>query len=476
MAEENDTLRPQSQMPDSTSRPVGGTEFSWCKAVPGGTGITVLGLLFSKPPNIPVIQTALQNLQNSHPILGSKLHLDTSTNSYQFVIPPNPHIHITQFDLKSTSDVINGNSNDHFTNLFHLIHEHEMNRNTWRTPSDALPTDTDVFDVSVYKISDQQWGVFLRLHTSACDRAAAVALLRELLELVGGRVKEGKEAEMGFGDKKNINLPIEDLIPEGKANKPFWARGLDVLGYSLNSFRLANLEFVDAHSPRSSSVVRLRLNTDETERLLAGCKSRRIKLCGALAAAGMIATWSSKHLPEYQREKYAVVTLIDCRSILDPVLPCNHVGFYHSAILNTHDVCGETLWELAKRSYSAFENAKNSNKHFTDMSDLNFLMCKAIDNPALTPSSSMRTALISVFEDPVIDDSNGIAQQLGLEDYIGCASAHGVGPSIAIFDTIRDGSLDCACVYPSPLFSRELMQELIDHLKRILVDACNSEE
>lgn len=121
--------------------------------------------------------------------------------------------------------------------------------------------DADVFHASVYTISDSQWAGFLRLHTSACDRAAAVALLKELLGRVAGRVKESVE-------KETVNLAIEDLIPEGKANKPFWARGLDVLGYSLNSLRFSNLDFVDADSPRCSQVAKLQLNTDETERLI----------------------------------------------------------------------------------------------------------------------------------------------------------------------------------------------------------------
>ena len=55
-------------------------------------------------------------------------------------------------------------------------------------------------------------------------------------------------------------------------------------------------------------------------------KSRGIKLCGALAPAGMIAAWTSKCLPNYQREKYVVVTLVDCCALLDPVLPSNHAG------------------------------------------------------------------------------------------------------------------------------------------------------
>ncbi|KAK7392631.1 hypothetical protein VNO78_21075 [Psophocarpus tetragonolobus] len=454
----------EAQSPETTeARPVGGTEFSWCKAVPIGTGVTVLSLLLSKPPQIDILQNALHKLQNSHPILRSKIHLDTSNNTFHFLTPPNPNVQIHPFDLASTADIIQSQSNGH--DPFHTLLEHEMNQNTWR---DYTARDLDVLYASVYTLSPDRFAVFFRLHTAACDRAAAVALLHELLRLVAGA------ADHVAGEEK-VDLGIEDLIPEGKMNKPFWTRGLDVLGYSLNAFRFSNLSFVDADSPRSSRIVRLQLNADETKNLLSGCKSRGIKLCGALAAAGMMAAWTSKGLPNYQREKYAVVTLVDCRSLLDPVLSSNHAGFYHSAILNTHDVCEENLWDLAKRSYTAYVNAMNCNKHLTDMSDLNFLMCKAIDNPGLTPSSSLRTALISVFEDPVFDDSAEMHGKIGLEDYMGCASAHGVGPSIAIFDTIRNEKLDCACIYPSPLHSREQIQELVDHMKRILVDGCNSE-
>lgn len=156
-------------------------------------------------------------------------------------------------------------------------------------------------------------------------------------------------------------------------------------------------------------------------------------------------------------------------SLTQPAL--NDSGFYHSAILNIHLVKGgENLWDLASKSYMAFANSKKCNKHFSDMADLNFLMCKAIDNPGLTASSSLRSSLISVFEDPVFDNSSKMQRELGVEDYIGCSSVHGIGPSIAIFDTIRDGQLDCACVYPSPLHSREQMQELVDNMKTVLVD------
>lgn len=129
---------------------------------------------------------------------------------------------------------------------------------------------------------------------------------------------------------------------------------------------------------------------------------------------------------------------------------------------------GESLWELAKRTYGAFSSSKNNDKHFSDMADMNFLMCKAIENPGLTSSS--RTSIMSVFEDTVVDDGGEMQREDGVDDYMGCASVHGLGPSMAIFDTIRDGKLDCVCVYPAPLHSREQMQELINKMKAILIE------
>ncbi|KAF9594400.1 hypothetical protein IFM89_031002 [Coptis chinensis] len=443
---------------DSVSRPVGGTEYSWCRSVQIGTGITVLSLLLIKPLNLQTLQTALHKLQYSHPILRSKL---THSNPLTFTIPPTPHIQIQFHDFPSTSQLIQTNP------TFERVLEHELSQNQlWLNRVDSVETDSDTFCCTLYTIEEmKKWVLSFRLHTSICDRTSAVVILTELLNLIG----EKNGGELGSGDE--VNLGIEELIPSGKANKPFWARGVDLLGYSLNSFRFSNLEFKDVESARTTGFVRLRLNSVETQRVVVGCEARGIKLCAALAAAGLLAAYSSKDLPDDQREKYAVVTLADCRKELDPPLQSHNLGFYHSAVLNTHDIGEEAeLWELASRCYAAFKNAMSSYKHFSDMGDLNYLMCKAIENPGLTPSSSSRTSFIVVFEDPVIDDTSGLQQEIGLEDYVGCSSVHGVGPSVAVFDTIRNGSLDCSCVYPIPLHSREQMQELIDHMKKIIVD------
>ncbi|KAL4354211.1 hypothetical protein GQ457_06G010200 [Hibiscus cannabinus] len=456
-----------SQMLHPNARVVGGTELNWCRAVVGGTGIAVLTVLSSVNPDMHMsrLKTALHKLQNSHPILRSRLHYNPSDNTYSFVTTPSPFIQIKHFNHSTTSQILQATQN---ISPLHLILEHELNQNAWTSTS--FSTKTDVIFASVYALPGaSRWVVVLRLHAAACDRTTAVSLLRELLTLMSIEDEDEKESRMNKGE---ISLAIEELVPKGLAKKTLWARGVDMLSYSVNSLRLTNLKFKDSKSPRSTQVVRLLINADDTEKILSGCKASGIKLCGALGAAGLIAAHSSK---TRHQKKYGVVTLSDCRSILEPPLSDHHFGFYHSAILNTHTIKGgEKLWELAKKMYTAFTSYKSCNRHLSDMADLNFLMCRAMENPGLTPSSSLRTCLLSVFEDTVVDVSNEQHKQVGVEDYMGCASAHGIAPSIAVFDTIRDGGLDCICVYPWPLHSREQMEELVDNMKRILVDAGNS--
>ncbi|KAL5060256.1 hypothetical protein RYX36_031860 [Vicia faba] len=446
---------------EAKGRTVGVTEYSWCKAIRGGTGIAVLSLLFTKPINISRFQTALHKLLNSHPILRTKLHhsSNTSDTTFSFVTSPSPFIKIESHNLNATSEILKNNKNDTVSiSPLQEILEHELNRNTWQG---RTTTNSDMMFATVYAMPDAKtWVVVMRLHVAACDRTTAVSLLKELLVLM----KED-EKDMNGVVENDVPLAIEDLVPGRKTKKHIWARGLDVLSYSVNSFRFSNLKFNDTKSSRFSQVVRMELNQNDTKRVLDGCKKSGIKMCGAITAAGLMAAHGNKN----SCKKYGIITLTDCRSTLDPPLSTHHFGFYHAAILNNHVMKGgESLWELAKRTYGAFSNSKNNDKHFSDMADMNFFMCKAIENPGLTSSS--RTSIMSVFEDTVVDDGGEMQREVGVDDYMGCASVHGLGSSMAIFDTIRDGKLDCVCVYPAPLHSREQMQELINKMKAILIE------
>ncbi|KAI9076377.1 hypothetical protein K1719_028487 [Acacia pycnantha] len=454
-------------------RAVGGSEYTWCRAVPGGTGIAVLAFLLSKPPLPSSLETALHKLQNTHPILNSTLHFNSTASSFSFLSSSDrtiPFLKVQSFDLSATSTLLLPH-HDPPVSPFQQILEHQLNHSSWNHHHHSQHTNVPVLFASIYALPDKTWAVLLRLHVAACDRTTAASLLRELLPLTMDE-KEGS----GEGRKKkketsssNLSLAMEDLMPSEKGiKKGVWARGMDMLAYSLNSFRLTNLNFEDTKGRRCSQVVRLQLNRTETERVLSGCRKKGIKLCGALTAAGLMAAHGSKK----GGKKYGVVTLVDCRSTLHPPLSPHNFGFYHAAILNTHVMKGEeeSLWDAAERAYEAFSNSKKSNKHFSDMADINLLMRTAMDNPGLTSSSSLRSSIISLFEDTVVDDGDGEMQrEVGLEDFMGCASVHGVGPSIAMFDTVRNGCLDCVCVYPSPLHSRKQMQQFVSTMKGMLV-------
>ncbi|XP_015970537.1 uncharacterized protein LOC107494016 [Arachis duranensis] len=460
----------------SGSRVAGGTESNWCKAARGGTGIAVLALLITKPFDVNRLQQGLNKLQNSHPILKTRLVYSNSETEgggtgkgtgLSFLTSPTPYVKIESYSLSATSKIIGGEGNDTVSSPLQKILEHELNQNTWRDLN-TTARGSDMFLASMYAVSEMTWVAAMRLHVAACDRTTAVSLLKELLlvmtEAEGEKEEESKNGDPGGG----LALAIEDLVPCGMAKKAIWTHGIDVLSYSVNSIRQTNLKFHDTRGKRFSQIVRLQLNQPDTNRVLAGCKRNRIKLCGALTAAGLIAAHSSKN----SSRTYGVITFTDCRSSLDPPLSFHDFGFYNSAIINNHVMKGgESLWELAKKTYGAFATSKNNKKHFTDMADTNFLMCKAIDNPSLTSSSALRTSIMSVFEDAVVDDSTEMQRHVGVEDYMGCASVHGVGPSMGIFDTIRDGGLDCVCVYPAPLHSREQMQDLVNNMKAILIEA-----
>ena len=146
---------------------------------------------------------------------------------------------------------------------FQILLEHELNNNPWLNldRSDSSRS-VDVMHASVYEMEGGKWAVMLKVHTGVCDRTAAVALMKELTALM-------KNDGVGNDDEaREVSVGVEECIPNGKMSKPFWARGVDMLGYSLNSFRLSNLEFVDPNSERCSRVVRLLLDSDHTTKLL----------------------------------------------------------------------------------------------------------------------------------------------------------------------------------------------------------------
>lgn len=130
-----------------------------------------------------------------------------------------------------------------------------------------------------------------------------------------------------------------------------------------------------------------------------------------------------------------------------------------------HAAPNQDYWKFAARCSKDFQDGLEKRKHFTDMGTLNLLMVQALQHPNLTPSSSMRTAMLSILHDPGVETTSAeLTDVLQLKDFVSASSSHGIGPCFALFHFLRDGALQMSFVYCSPLFSRQDIQTLVDSI------------
>lgn len=94
-----------------------------------------------------------------------------------------------------------------------------------------------------------------------------MSLLNELMEMEA----ENEGTCKGIGNEGEGEMGIESLIPGGLGKKTLWAHGIDMLGYSVASLRLTNLEFENTKLPRRSELVRLHMNAKYTNLILEVC-------------------------------------------------------------------------------------------------------------------------------------------------------------------------------------------------------------
>jgi hypothetical protein len=165
-----------------------------------------------------------------------------------FSIPPAPSLSIK---IKSLSSP------------FHSVLELELNDNPWSDPNPLEPLP--VFFPTVYKSPELDESILaLKFHTAVCDRTSAVNIVMELMDLM---TREGAVEETGI-DEVAVKAGIEDLLPKSDTYKPFWARGKDLIGYSLNGLRSGTLQFEDTDSVRRAEIIRVVFTKEETGILL----------------------------------------------------------------------------------------------------------------------------------------------------------------------------------------------------------------
>ncbi|KAH9545088.1 hypothetical protein CY35_12G030600 [Sphagnum magellanicum] len=486
---------------NTADRELGKSETNWIAAVETGTGITLLGLLFARRFTRSSLTTSLRQLLASHPRLRS--HISKQLNGKNFIFTTSTADHAAEDPVVSQISVISRAADDDEEELEDDDESEEASKEKWlKLLEDEMNTPFPkekpfaVFDMKVYELPENSSLVVFRFHSAAADVASTSPVARQFVDLLYRQVQleEQEEEEDATAQKKkkqttwessesaaaeggqeeeeeeeeeveDIELPaLEKAIPQGQAQKPFWAHGVDTLGYGIVSRKHAYLPFDHTNKPRKSRLIRASLSPKATDDLLQACKKNNSLLYGAIEAAGLKAAADMKKVGK-RGEHYGTVVLLNCRNLLEPRILESHVGFYHAAMMKTIHVSEtESFWEVAEKCTTKYNEAVKAKKHFMDMGDLNALMVQGMRFPNLTPSGSLRSTLLSLTAEPLYQDLGPSAMHLNLKDHLVCTSNHGIGSCLAIFYFIRDAKLEFSFIYASPLFTRPKMQDLVNSI------------
>lgn len=484
---------------NTADRELGKSETNWIAAVETGTGITLLGLLFARRFTRSSLTTSLRQLLASHPRLRS--HISKQLNGKNFLFTTRTADHAAEDPVVSQISLISSAADDDEEELEDNDDSEEASKEKWlKLLEDEMNTPFPkekpfaVFDMKVYELPENSSLVVFRFHSAAADVASTSPVARQFVDLLYRQVQleeqeqeqdataqkkkkqttcvssesaaaEGGQQEEEEEEVEDIELPaLEKAIPQGQAQKPIWAHGVDTLGYGIVSRKHAYLPFDHTNKPRKSRLIRASLSPKATDDLLQACKKNNSLLYGAIEAAGLKAAADMKKVGK-RGEHYGTVVLLNCRNLLEPRILESHVGFYHAAMMKTIHVSEtESFWEVAVKCTTKYNEAIKAKKHFMDMGDLNALMVQAMRFPNLTPSGTLRSTLLSLTAEPLHQDLGPSAMHLNLTDHLVCTSNHGIGSCLAIFYFIRDAKLEFSFIYASPLFTRPKMQDLVNSI------------
>jgi hypothetical protein len=281
---------------------------------------------------------------------------------------------------------------------------------------------------------------------------------------------DGQSVRPPHNPGKDALLPtIEDLVPKGSFSKGFFQKASDTVGYALGANKYALLPFQPSYGeqrksePFKSDLVSYTLGEAGTADLLAACKKEKTTLVAALAAAFLRTAANTKELKERKKDDFSFTSVMECRKFFEPELPADTVGNFVTGIPQTQQAKdGVPFWDLARSVSATIEKDISKSKQFSEIPVLNLLFSQVLKHPGITPQSSMRTALFSMFVDgpPSWTWQSKDTQKLQVASVSGpFPSMHGVGPCFACAETLLNGDdLSVSLVYPQPVFSRSQMQ------------------
>lgn len=308
--------------------------------------------------------------------------------------------------------------------------------------------------------------IVLRFHSGGLDRPSAYIASRQFLTALNAIV-DGQTVGLPLNHGKDAILPtIEELVPKGKSSKNIFQKGFDTVGYALSANKYTLLPFQPSFGEQKkekfkSDILTYSLGTVETARLLEACKKEKTTLAAALGAAFLKTAANVKELKDKKKDEFSFTSLVDCRKYFEPSLSADTIGNFVAGVPQGQQVKeGVSFWDLARSVSASTAKELSKSKQFSEIPVLNMLFSQVLKHPNLTPQSSMRTALFSLFVDEAPLQLYKEYQRLQVAAVAGpFPSMHGVGPCFAVSEAFCEGNnLSISLIYPQPVYTRSQMQ------------------
>ncbi|EFJ04195.1 hypothetical protein SELMODRAFT_432639 [Selaginella moellendorffii] len=471
-------------------RELGSSEENWTRCTAGGTGIGIFGMALRQIVQTPSILLAAKAVCENHSMLRAQLVPDAKSSSKKLAFEVRsvdsfaPVVESLPWPEEGTLGSCDGDEEALVKSALQAVVTNELNL-PFHKEHKELDHTVDIFQIHVYEEASSGSSIIvLRFHSGACDRYSSSTAAQEFVAALDRCVEAGVECERQEQQRQDRDglLPcMEDLVPKSKASKGFFKKGIDAVGYALNSSKSALLPFQPGFTkqphatPFRSEILSYSLGKPGTEDFFAACKRESTTIAAALSAAFL--KTAASVTKEKKQDTFSFTNVLDCRGYFEPPLDASVVGNYSAGLPHDEQVKeGVPFWDLARQISSSTEKNLAKSRHFSELSVLNMLLSQVIKHPSVTPSSSMRTALFTVFVDGPTKCSWGNVKNLKLAGTIGpLASMHYVGPCFSVAEALLDGpELSLTFVYTTPMYSRSQLQDLVSSSLDLLKSAVAS--
>eukprot|EP00249_Psilotum_nudum_P014955 c25088_g3_i2 orf=208-1653(-) len=471
----------------SLSRVLGSSENNWFKSTAGGTGIVPVGIALKRSVEIQLISDAAQEVLAHHALLRACVTEDAK-GKLCFLVDGTSASPVVE---ERTWPTLSECSNLSGVILYPLDYEDKslsmalskIVREEINIPFlnvEEKSSSVNLFEIHVYANSSRPGTVIvLRIHSAAFDRQSSCVVVQDFLAALNALVEGGGPKLLTNPGKDSLLPCMEDLIPKTKSSKGFLQKGMDAVGYAWNSKNYSLLPFnPDVSAVRSkhreSDILSYSLGTHGTASLFTACKQEGVSYAEALAAAILQTAANVKELKEKKQDEFFYTSVLNCRRFFDPPLSESILGNYSSGVPHGVKVKdGVSFWDFARQISASNEKDLAKSKYFSELPVLGMLFSQVLKHPNLTPSSSLRSALFTMFMDGPMNAQWKNVEALQLVGTLGpLLSVHFVGPCFGVVESLHQGpELHLSFVYAIPVHTKEQVESFVGSTLELLSSA-----